>query len=129
MVLEDEKKYPGYNLPGGKLLWGEDVKECAVREFLEETGYKIKLTKLLGVFQRANVIDEIDYFRFIFVGEINNKSKKRPHDESVIKTAWVALKDLKSGKIKVINPQIIKEVETYFKEKYVDITTIGLYDW
>ena len=37
-------------LPGGCQNLGETPKQCAEREFLEETGYRIEATHLLGVF-------------------------------------------------------------------------------
>ena len=41
-------------LPGGCMELGETPSQAAVREFWEETGLKIKLTKLLGVFSSVN---------------------------------------------------------------------------
>ncbi len=37
-------------LPGGKLDPGETLEQCAEREALEETGLRVKLNKLLGIF-------------------------------------------------------------------------------
>lgn len=37
-------------IPAGKLNWGEDPFECAVRELKEETGYTAKNYKYLGEF-------------------------------------------------------------------------------
>ncbi len=37
-------------LPGGKQDLGETPAECAVRECFEESGYKVKITGLLGVY-------------------------------------------------------------------------------
>jgi 8-oxo-dGTP diphosphatase len=38
----------GWTLPGGGLEAGEDPEAAAVREVLEETGYVVELTRLLG---------------------------------------------------------------------------------
>lgn len=37
-------------LPGGKQDLGETPAECGAREFFEESGYRVKITGLLGVF-------------------------------------------------------------------------------
>ena len=37
-------------LPGGCQNLGESPKQCAEREFAEETGFRIEVTQLLGVF-------------------------------------------------------------------------------
>ncbi len=37
-------------LPGGKIEEEETAEECVVREFFEETGIKVRVKKLIGVF-------------------------------------------------------------------------------
>ncbi len=39
-----------FEIPAGKLNWGEDHYECAVRELKEETGYSAESFKYLGEF-------------------------------------------------------------------------------
>ncbi len=47
----EHKPYPGlWDLPGGKLLPGEDPKVCVQREIMEETGLDIVEVSLFDVF-------------------------------------------------------------------------------
>ncbi len=41
-------------IPGGFVEYGERVEEAAVREALEETGLRVRLTKLVGVYSDPN---------------------------------------------------------------------------
>ena len=51
IVLISRKNPPyGWALPGGFVDYGEAVEEAAVREAREETGLKVKLTWLVGVY-------------------------------------------------------------------------------
>lgn len=48
------KPYPGvWDLPGGKLLPGEDPRVCVQREVREETGFDVVEVSLLDVFLHA----------------------------------------------------------------------------
>jgi 8-oxo-dGTP diphosphatase len=40
----------GYGMPGGIVRYKETVEDCVLRETYEETGYKVKITGLLGVY-------------------------------------------------------------------------------
>lgn len=51
IVLVRRKHPPeGWAIPGGFVETGESVEEAAVREALEETGLRVTLTALLGVY-------------------------------------------------------------------------------
>lgn len=51
VVLVRRKNPPhGWAIPGGFIEYGESAEACAVREAEEETGLRVKLTGLLGVY-------------------------------------------------------------------------------
>lgn len=49
LVKSKEDKYAGWDFPGGKLLWNEDVLSCTEREVLEESRYKPKLDLMMRI--------------------------------------------------------------------------------
>lgn len=63
-------------LPGGAQDLGETSEECARREFEEETGFQVRVTRLLGVFSslRYDAITSVNRGRevthILFAGEI-----------------------------------------------------------
>lgn len=55
LVLKDEGRYKGLDLPGGKIDKGEDLGQALKRELKEELGLKkFKIDELLGVFERTD---------------------------------------------------------------------------
>jgi ADP-ribose pyrophosphatase YjhB (NUDIX family) len=52
VLLTKRSDIPVWCLPGGGVDAGESVAQTAVREVLEETGIKVQLTRLVGVYSR-----------------------------------------------------------------------------
>lgn len=40
----------GYNMPGGIVRYKETIADCVLREAYEETGYRVQITGLIGVY-------------------------------------------------------------------------------
>lgn len=53
LVLKDEGRYPGFDLPGGKIDKGEGIETALKRELYEELGLKkFTIGELINVFER-----------------------------------------------------------------------------
>lgn len=50
VLIRRKNPPPGWALPGGFVDVGENIRDAAVREALEETGLRVTLTALLGVY-------------------------------------------------------------------------------
>ncbi len=53
-----------YEIPAGKLNYGENSEEAAVRELEEETGYRAKLIKMFDLYPSPGYTDEIIHIYF-----------------------------------------------------------------
>ncbi|GHP14053.1 NUDIX domain-containing protein [Lentilactobacillus fungorum] len=49
VLLQKRSDFNAWGLPGGALEFGESAMDACVREFLEETGLKVKIESLLGI--------------------------------------------------------------------------------
>ncbi|WP_251716602.1 NUDIX hydrolase [Lactobacillus agrestimuris] len=49
ILLQKRSDFKTWGLPGGAIEFGETAEDACVREFLEETGMKVRVKSLLGV--------------------------------------------------------------------------------
>lgn len=88
LVLRDEEGIYGahlkWELPGGKLEFGENPEAAVVREIKEETGYDIKVNRMIPI-TKTSLWDYPDHKRHVLLlgydcehmsGEINKKDGK-----------------------------------------------------
>ncbi len=63
-----------WELPGGKLEFGENLKDCIVREFKEETGLDVKVEKLVSIAPSKTYGKHYIIFSFL-VSLVNSEQK------------------------------------------------------
>ncbi|KZK07418.1 Nudix hydrolase family protein [Lactococcus cremoris] len=66
ILLVKRRDFPLWDLPGGRVELTEKIEEAAIRESFEETGFKIKLDNLSGIYFNP----ELDDHQYIFSGRI-----------------------------------------------------------
>lgn len=123
-----ESKYPGWQLPGGKVLWSELLSESLKREIYEETGLSVELDKVVGIYQRETTAEDEEYLRIIYRIKSFTKKKNRPLDPEIKEMKWFNIKEVIEGKINLQTLQIIKEIKDSQKELF-SLNVIKKYKW
>lgn len=70
LMVEEQDKFSGalvFNQPAGHLEEGETLTAAALRETLEETGWRVELTAVLGIALHTAPTLGITYYRTTFV--------------------------------------------------------------
>ncbi len=70
LLVQEQKpaNYGRWNLPGGHLELGETIQQGARREVAEETGLRVVLSALVGIYTSLRPPD-YQAIRFVFTGE------------------------------------------------------------
>lgn len=102
LIQEKWEKVRGlWNLPAGIQDEGESLQETAVRETLEETGLKVRITKPNPIYVKES--DRSGRALYSFQGEIK-EGELRPQPEEIMDAKWFSLaaieRMLSEGKIR-----------------------------
>ena len=93
LLVQERKRGSPWSLPAGRVEPGETLMEGAVRETLEESGVRVRLTGVLRIEHTPE--DWRARLRAVFVGvpEGDTTTKQHADDES-LGAAWVAIEEL-----------------------------------
>ncbi|QKQ98036.1 NUDIX domain-containing protein [Candidatus Nanohaloarchaea archaeon] len=89
MVQEGKGHVEGtWNFPGGSFEQEEGLKETAAREFLEETGYRIKPQEVIGVYLEESVRTGNTVAVFLYEAQIIEREHNGLDDGEILDTQF-----------------------------------------
>ena len=120
LLLVKRKYNPdaGYwSIPGGHLDLGERTQVAAEREAFEETGFKVKVSKLAGIIDKIMHDDKgkIEYHYVLinyFVEQIEGDPNQPPEaDDDALDARFVPFEELKSYKLTESLIELLKQLK------------------
>ena len=97
LVVKHSKDFDYYALPGGHLEFGEDVKECLIREITEELGIKPGIGRLLYIntFIDKNNTQPMEFFFEVVNGKdyLDLEKNHRSHAHELFEIYWASPSD------------------------------------
>jgi len=85
------------NQPAGHIEANEAILDAAVRETLEETGWHVELTGLLGLYTYTAPSNGVTYHRYCFTGRPVRYDAEAPLDDGIIGPAWMTIDELRQS--------------------------------
>lgn len=125
MVYEESDGKLVYNQPAGHLDPDETLHEAAIRETLEETGWTIKLTGVVGVNLYTAPSNGITYFRTTFIGEALTHDANRVLDTGIIEAVWLTYEELLERKEQLRSPMTLQIIDNYLEGRRFPLGVVG----
>ena len=114
-LLVEERTRAGVRLnqPAGHLEAGETLVEAALRETLEETGYRVAPTALVGIYRWQAPETGATFLRFAFAGEIAAHEADRALDVGILRALWLPYDELVARSAMHRSPLVLRCVDDY----------------
>lgn len=125
MVYEKADGKLVYNQPAGHLDPNETLKEAAIRETVEETGWTVELTGVVGIHLYTAPSNGITYFRTTFIANAISHDATRELDTGIIEAVWLTYEEIIGRKEQLRSPMTLQIIEEYRAGKWFSLDVIG----
>ena len=112
MVEERDGERVVFNQPAGHLDDGETLFAAAVRETLEETGWEVELTSLLGLYH-YQAPNGVTYIRHCFIATPKLHHPGRELDTPIIAAHWLTAEQIFAADFPVRSPIVRRCLQDY----------------
>lgn len=102
-----------FNQPAGHLDPGETLLDAARRETLEESGWHVDPTGLVGIYLVEPPGSTITYQRFCFRARAIRHDPDRALDKEIIRAVWLTRDELVDERARHRSPLVLRCVDDY----------------
>jgi 8-oxo-dGTP pyrophosphatase MutT (NUDIX family) len=125
MVFEAADGRNVYNQPAGHLEPDESLQAAAVRETLEETGWTVELTGVVGLNLYTAPSNGITYCRTTFIAKPISHDPKRPLDTGIISAVWLSHEEIVARADQLRSPMTLRIIEEYLAGRRFPLDVVG----
>ena len=108
MVQEKSGESLVYNQPAGHVEVGEGLIAAAVRETFEETGWQVRVERLIGIYSHLHKENGIHYLRHCFLATPEKQTAVTPPDSDIVQALWLSHDELKAMRNQLRSPLVLQ---------------------
>jgi len=114
LVVEEETRAGRrLNQPAGHIESGESLADGAVRETLEETGWRVKPAHLVGIYTWSAGDSGATFVRFAFAASAEQHDAHRPLDDGIVQALWLTYDELVARRAEHRSPLVLRCVDDF----------------
>lgn len=113
LVEEETSVGRRLNQPAGHLERQETLPAAAARETLEETGWAVVPTALVGIYRWDAPDNGATYLRFAFVAEARRYDPARALDTGIVRALWLTYDELVARRREHRTPLVLRCIDDY----------------
>ncbi len=114
-----------YNQPAGHVEWGESLIEAAQRETLEESGWEVEVSELLGIYEYLSPTNGISYIRHCFTAKPLIQRHPGPIDRDIEDVHWLRLDEIRDLQDQLRSPMVWRAVQDFERGQRYPLTVIA----
>ena len=112
-VKEHAEERVVLNQPAGHLEMDESLIQAAIRETLEETGWDIEITQLIGIYLYTAPSNNVTYQRVCFAGRALAQRENHQLDKGIIMPVWLSRDELIEQRALWRSPMVLRCIDDY----------------
>jgi 8-oxo-dGTP pyrophosphatase MutT (NUDIX family) len=116
LLVEERDKRSGelvFNQPAGHLEPGESLQQAALRETLEETGWEVNLTGVLGTALYTAPATGVTYYRTTFCAEPLGARENAVLDPDITAVHWLDYAAILAESARMRSPLVLASIERH----------------
>ncbi|HUP92050.1 MAG TPA: NUDIX hydrolase [Solimonas sp.] len=103
------------NQPAGHWEQGESLVEGAQRETLEETGWEVEPTHILGLYHHQPADLDYGFLRVAFVAAARRQREGHRLDEGIERALWMTRDEIAASRERHRSPMVLRCVDDYLR--------------
>lgn len=124
MVEESKGGRLVLNQPAGHLEPNETLRQAAIRETLEETGWDVTLSGVVGIYLYTAPSNGVTYQRVCFAATALHHDPQRTLDTGIVGTVWLTRDELAAQPERWRSELILRCIDDYLAGPAYDLDVI-----